>query len=630
MKKKILSRLTVLLAALLLAMMAVPPAVQTATVPYSTPVIEYCFAPGPSHLLVFFGFSNSGALSTYLYNAYYNPESSSYHKFLTPLQFDSLYSPPAWVTSDTRAIFTDYGVKVIEKGPMLMEGSASTYAQVDEAIGALAASPVYSYLIGAECMPQAYDGVPGSNVPSYTPTLQKVPLTSAALSPAVSSTGCVPDESIPGGLIWSPCGLQTIYDENALIDHGSAGNGLTIAVVDAYGDPNPALATASNQYQYGNLACSDYKAFNFYFDLPMATCNVVYPTGLPQLGPYNVNDALGWATETGIDTQYSHVMAPGAHILEVTASTDYDDLYAAVEYIVNSHAANMISLSFGEWEDLFYCTSGTYGCSPPNTAGLMLGYNEIFQQAAAEGIGVFVSTGDYAAFDPYYGTISASAPATDPWVTAVGGTTLNATFSPTTVTRNESAWSYGFDSFNRNIGTGGGFSMVFSTPTSQLDLTNPTQGVVSIHDKIIGSSGYNFDPEGQRGVPDVSADADPATGVLVMTDGSFGVYVWGGTSLAAPLTAGMTATIQSRLPTFTIGTLAPSLYAEYYTNYPGTYVATDTFTPSQLAHGFAGAMFETSVGENGVWTVTPGIWNPVAGLGQPNVYGLYQVFSDAG
>ena len=641
MKNNLLKTLPVLFVAFLLSLMAVAPLAQTASVTPSTsitpttPVLEYCPVDTPSHLLVMFDLGNPYALSDFLSRAYYNPSSPDYHQFLTPSQFAARYGTPYWVTADTQAIFAENGLSLVMQGAMLLEGSG-TPTQVDNTINALAVSSVYSYIVGAECMPQTYNVV-GSTLPSYTPDYVRGPSIGAlALPTAVSSSGsstCTPLETDSIGVIWFPCGLQTIYDENSLLNHGDQGAGLTIAVVDAYGDPNPTLAES---YEYSNMACTDFATFNSVMNLPSAPCTIVYPTGIPQLGPYNVDDALGWATETGIDTQYSHVMAPQAHILEVTSSTDYDDLYASIEWLVDSHAANMISLSFGEWEDLFYCTNSYYGCSPPNTAGLILGYDEIFQQAAAEGISVFASSGDYAAYDPYYGTISASSPATDPWVTGVGGTTLTATFSPTSVSRLETAWSYQADDWCGNgspgsgpcsSGSGGGFSMVFSESEGQYHVGISTQGITSIYDPIVGSGVY-FDPVGQRGVPDISADADPASGVLVITDGSFGPYVWGGTSLAAPLTAGMTATTQSSLKSFVIGDLAPSMYNMYY--HSSFYVHHSTFTPTQLNHGVPGAMFLTASGQNGEYYVTPGIWNPVTGLGQLNVYGLSQAFLDAG
>ena len=147
--------------------------------------------------------------------------------------------------------------------------------------------------------------------------------------------------------------------------------------------------------------------------------------------------------------------------------------------------------------------------------------------------------------------------------------------------------------------------------------------------------GITFYPQGQRGTPDLSAVADPSTGVLVIQDGTFSQHEWGGTSLAAPLTAGMITTVQSSVSSFAIGDLAPTLYQLYSQENHGSYgpqfyVSQTQFSIYQLYRGVQGTMFETASGQNGLSTVTPGIWNPVRGLGQPNVFGLSQVISDAG
>jgi subtilase family serine protease len=262
----------------------------------------------------------------------------------------------------------------------------------------------------------------------------------------------------------------------------------------------------------------------------------------------------------------------------------------------------------------------------------MLGYDEIFQQAAAQGIGVFASSGDYAAYDPVLGEISASSPATDPWVSAVGGTTLTATFAQQSVSRLETAWSLYSDvwcgpSYNQPCptGTGGGFSMVFKEPLGQQLIHISTQ-VSSINEPALGITFY---PQDMRGVPDLSADADPASGVPIIQDGAFSSYVWGGTSLSAPLTAGMTATVQSSTRFFTIGDLAPSLYLLYLQENGRFYVQQTQFSLFQLSRGVPGVMFETASGQNGPFSVTPGIWSPVTGLGQLNVYGLSRVISGA-
>lgn len=631
LKTKSAIRLSALSIACLLALMAAAPAALTASVPYPQPVYASCFIGGPSHLLVFFDLSDQSGLTSYLNQAYYNPDSPSYHQFISAQQFDAQYSAPSWVFATVESIFRTNGLSTIASGPMLLEGSGDA-SNVQNALTQLASSSrIQSYIIGAECMPQTYNGQLSKTdqAPSYTPTeargayVGSTPLSNGNLGSG--SSACTYQDVITGGpQIWLPCGLQTIYDENPLLNQGSSGSHQTIALVDAYGDPDNETGQLLS-LTYDNIACSDLATFNAEFNLPQSACSVIYPTGVPQLSAGNVGDAAGWSTETSIDMQYSHVMAPQAHILEVTSSTDYDDLYASIEYVVNNQLASMISLSWGSWEDGFYCTSAAYGCAPPVSAALMIGYDEIFQQAAAEGIGVFASTGDYAAYNPFLGEVSAQSPATDPWVSAVGGTTLLATFTTHTVTRTETAWSFGSDSYNPIIGTGGGFSMVFKETPGQERIHISTQ-VSSIPEPALGITFY---PQGQRGEPDLAADADPSTGVFIIQDGAFSPYVWGGTSLAAPLTAGMDATVQSNTRQFTIGVLAPSLY-EMYSQHGSFYVQQTQFLINQFNFGVQGTMFQTASGQNGEYTVTPGVWNPVDGLGQLNVYALSQAFSGFG
>jgi len=616
----------------LVLMTAAVPFAHAGPVPVTQPVYESCpTAVGtPSHLLVFFNLNNRPGLATFLGNAYYNTLSPSYHHFLSAAQFDAQYSVPAPVFTLVESILSSNGLTTIATAPMLIMASG-TDTQAQSALGQLSSEPasVQQYIIGVECMPETIglappNAAPYSHIPHYTPAHQRGPYVGTTPLSAIPKM-CPYNEVVtsppPGYTLWYPCGLQTIYDENPLLSHGVSGSGQTIALVDAFGDPETADA---NSYIYDNIACSDLALFETVFTLPSAVCNVIYPTGVPVLTATNYLDAEGWSTETAIDMQYSHTMAPHANILEVTSSTDYDDLYASIEYVVNNGLASMISLSWGTWEDLFYypaCFAVT-GTGSGSCGALMLGYDEIFQQAAAQGIGVFVSSGDYAAYDPFLGfEVSASSPATDPWVTAVGGTTLTATFSPPSVTRLEVAWSYGSDSYNPIIGTGGGFSMLFGEPQGQTLIHIATQ-VASIPEPVLGLTFY---PKGTRGLPDLSADADPSTGVLVIQDGAFSPYIWGGTSLAAPLTAGMTATVQSST-SFPIGDLAPILYLLYLQMNGKFYVYPyPQFTISQLSHGVQGLMFKTAYGQNGEFYVTPGVWNPVCGLGQLNVYGLSQV-----
>ena len=645
--KKITNKLFALSVALILALMVAAPATQAASVPFSEPVYVSCLTANgtPSHLLVFFNLRNQAGLTTFLDEAYYNPSSPSYHDFLSASEFDALYSAPASVFGAVESIFRSNGLRIVSTAPMLVEASGSD-VRVENALAQIATTPsIQKYIIGAECMPETIDASADTSLPSYTPTHVKGPYVGtsplSAGEPGSDGNGCTANEAISGGLIWFPCGLQTIYDENPLLNQNSRGQ--TIALVDGFGDPE---TTQANDLKFDNIACPDLATFNSEFNLPNSACSVIYPTGVPQLTVNNYEDAEGWSIETAIDMQYSHVMAPQAHILEVTSSTDYDDLYASVEYVVNNQLANVISLSWGIYEDDFYCTNPAYGCTPSTSffpsesgvsvAALMIGYDEIFQQAAAQGIGVYVATGDTGAFDPYfassslpYGEISASNPNNDPWVSGVGGTTLTATFTDHSVSRLETAWSLGSDSYCPSCASSGGYSMLFKETPGQQLIHMPIQ-VSSIPEPALGITFY---PQGQRGTPDLSADADPSTGVLVVQDGTFSEYVWGGTSLAAPLTAGMITTVQSNTRSFTIGDLAPSLYQLYSQEHGsyGTqfYVPQTQFSIFQLYRGIRGTMFEAASGQNGPFTVTPRVWNPVTGLGQLNVYGLSQVISDA-
>lgn len=637
-------RLFALSVALILLLMVAAPSAQTTSPPFPEPVYVSCYTSSglPAHLLVFFDLSDQGKLTQFLNNAYYDPSSPLFHDFLSASQFDAQYSAPAPVVSAVKSIISSNELTTIMTAPMLIEASG-TDIQVQSALTQLSTAPgsVQKFIIGAECMPETIDpdslSAQSSQVPSYAPTDVRGPKIGS--TPMSSETKgafgtCTPEllssGSKPSLEAWLPCGLQTIYDENPLLQQGISGSGQTIALVDAYGDPNNSTGqlTAANNYVFDNIACPDLTTFDATFSLPSASCRVIYPTGVPVLGPYNYLDAADWSTETAIDTQYSQVMAPQAHILEVTSSSDYDDLYASVEYVVNHQLAGIMSLSWGEYEDMYYCINPTYGCSPPATAALMLGYDEIFQQAAAQGIGVFIATGDYGAYDPFLSAneVSASTSNNDPWVSGVGGTTLNATFTPSSVFRLEHAWSLGSDYYCLACGSAGGFSMLFKEPLGQRLIHISTQ-VSSIPEPALGITFY---PQGMRGTPDLAAVGDPSTGVLVIQDGVFSPYIWGGTSLSSPLTAGMIATVQSNTRFFAIGDLAPSLYLLYLQMNHGFYVYQTHFSLSDLTHGVPGAMFETAYGQNGPFHVTPGVWNPVDGLGQLNVYGFDRVISSVG
>lgn len=193
----------------------------------------------------------------------------------------------------------------------------------------------------------------------------------------------------------------------------------------------------------------------------------------------------GWALETSMDVEWAHALSPDATIMLVVApSASLSDLLSAVDY-ATSHGAQVVSNSYGSSE----FSSVTNDDSHFNHSG----------------VAYVASAGDSGSEVEW--------PAVSPDVIAVGGTTLNVDNNGNYL--GESAWS----------GSGGGTSNYESRPSYQNNWTS-----------VVGSS---------RGVPDVSFDADPNSGVAVYDttrdQGQAGWFQVGGTSLGAPCWAALIA-----------------------------------------------------------------------------------------
>jgi len=620
--------LIIAIATLILALTAPINAQQLPPGPSSTPQYFTCTEIIPTisgsnltHVIVWLRLSNvttSNGLLYLLDQMYYNPSSPYFHMFITPQEFASWYSPPNYVFTYIEDLAMQYGLIVNYTFPMLIEATGNA-SSVDNLLTALQSAPanITQWILSGECIPIGYFYV-NSKAPVFKPQYEMLYLNTTNVN-AVLSTNVTVINGVPLQVryhraeIWLPKGLEFIYDELPLFNGytytGYTGKGVTIAIVDAFGDFNFTLAS---QYVYQSVACNDLATFDAIFSLPPpSSCQVIYPTGMPTLTPYNLGTAEGWAVESALDIEYAHTMAPGANILLVISPTSGDDLFVDVEYVVANHLANFISLSWASPEDAYYI--------PPPSYNLLYAYDEIFMQAAAEGIGVFAASGDWGAFDLFVSPIEPSVwyPASDPWVTGVGGTTLYAYITPTgQVIRNEYAWNWNpFFMW----GSGGGYSFTFNETPGQA-LVHIVYERTYVYEPYLG---INFYTVGHRGVPDIAADANPFTGVLIVINGML-IGLIGGTSLATPLSAGMTATIQSYLgKSFIIGDLAPTLYLLYY-YYPSYFYVTRSTLPVQsYLTGIPNFMFESYGGQNGVYYVIPGQWNPVTGLGQINVYGLY-------
>jgi subtilase family serine protease len=213
--------------------------------------------------------------------------------------------------------------------------------------------------------------------------------------------------------------------------------------------------------------------------------------------------------------------------------------------VIQNHVADLVSNSYG--------FAGEDGLGSEVATE-----DSLFVQAAAEGIGFYFSSGDHGDNT----TIGAphpepDFPASDPWVTGVGGTSLAVTSSASY--KFETAWGNFLDSVNPATspssyssplpgaflsGAGGGVSALFKEPLYQkLDVPRSLA-------TLNGSTPM-------RVVPDIAADADPETGFLIEIQGT--TVQIGGTSLACPLIAGVQA-LASQGRRHPLGWVNPSLY----------------------------------------------------------------------
>jgi kumamolisin len=226
--------------------------------------------------------------------------------------------------------------------------------------------------------------------------------------------------------------------------------------------------------------------------------------------------------EVMLDIEVAGTVAPKAKIVVYFApNTDRGFLDAITKAIHDRcNKPSVLSISWGGPESSW-------------TAQLMTQFDQAFQAAASLGVTICTSAGDSGSTDGVQdGSSHVDFPASSPSVLGCGGTRL---VSSGAAISSETVWNDGPTS-----ATGGGVSVNFPRPAYQSSIP------------ALGSSGATG-----RGVPDVAADADPATGYQVRVDGQD--LVIGGTSASAPLWAGLIALLNQKLGT-PVGFLNPLIY----------------------------------------------------------------------
>jgi subtilase family serine protease len=290
--------------------------------------------------------------------------------------------------------------------------------------------------------------------------------------------------------VYTASQLASAYDFTGLYAGNDEGAGVTVGIFEL----GPNLPSDITSYQ----AC-----FGTH-----ATVNYVKVDGGAGTGAGNGEAALDIETVIGL--------APEATVDVYQAPRSSTGIIDDFSAMVDDDSAKVLSTSWG-------------ACESTNGASLISAEGTLFEQAAAQGQSVVAATGDDGSTDCNTSTLAVDDPASQPFVTGVGGTTLSSLGPPPT----ETAWN---DSSIRTGAGGGGVSSMHVMPSYQADA--PSALHVVNHD----SSGTQCHaPTGSycREVPDVSADADRSTGYLIYFDGAWSAN--GGTSAAAPLWAALFA-----------------------------------------------------------------------------------------
>ena len=405
--------------------------------------------------------------------------------------------------------------------------------------------------------------------------------------------------------------VANFYNINPLYQHGVTGKGSTVAIVTL-----------------SNFIPADAQT---YWDAIGLTTT---PNRITQIHVDGGGAIDGGSGETSLDVEQSGGLAPDANILVYDAPNAGNGFTDAFLQAVSDNQADSISTSWGSPEIFSFAALNINGASNTDTrdAGDLRAFHQILLEAAVQGQSVFAATGDSGAYDTVRGLgtgtapgdfsapLTVDSPASDPYITAAGGTTTPVTFSnsagvPVLTIKQESVWGWDYllpfaprDQLFSS-GGGGGVSVYWREPFYQWF----TRGIRNSETKQ--SLVYNDPQAGPttllklpshfngRNLPDISLNADPETGYLVYssTDNATSFISEGGTSFVAPQLNGISA-----LLTQSIG------HRVGFWN-PQVYLLQDIFGGSKFS-----PFNDILAGDNWFYAGKPG-YEPGAGIGTLNV-----------
>ncbi|OOG45565.1 S53 family peptidase [Rhodanobacter sp. C01] len=453
--------------------------------------------------------------------------------------------------------------------------------------------------------------------PAFAVSPKSLPLGPTTLSKTTSGNPTATGE--PGE--YTVGDVANFYNINPLYQHGITGKGSTVGIV-----------TLSNFYPAD--------AVTYWNDIGLAT----KPNRITQIHVDGGGAIDGGSGETSLDVEQSGGLAPFANVLVYDAPNSGNGFTDAFLRAVSDNKADSISTSWGLPEIFNFAALNVTGASDTDTsdAGDLQAFHQIFMEAAAQGQSVFVAAGDSGAYDTvrdlglpgtaagdYSAPLTVDSPASDPYATAAGGTTVPVTFYnaanvPVISITQENVWGWDYlqNYFNKvapgeydlfSTGGGGGVSVYWHQPLYQL----LTQGIRTSEPK---QSLVYIDPQAGpttllqlpsrfvgRNMPDLALNADPETGYIVIStyDGGL-ISGYGGTSFVAPQLNGISALLTQNSG-HRIGFWNPQIYLLQDIFGSGTY------------SGFR----DIRAGDNWFYYGTPG-YDQGSGIGALNVANLAQ------
>jgi hypothetical protein len=528
--------------------------------------------------------SNQAAL-TALLQGQSDPASPEYHHWLAPGQFNSEFGPSPSDISAVTSWLSGAGLSPTVSGFLVtvtapeselasaLGTSFERYELSDGDTGYVASS---APLVPADLASGQISSIMGLNT-TYRFTAQNT-----LGSP--DSVGTSPDAAHPNADGLTACagasavaalGYYTLDEEGAaygigsLLSAGQNGTGVTIGL-----------------FELGQSSASDIATYKSCFGLTNGL-SVVSVNGGAASG-------VGGTTEADLDAEQAMTQSPDAHVISYEGPNDFQGSYDVWNAIVTADAAQVVSTSWGQ------CELGAAA------EGEIPDFTTLFEQASAQGQSVFAAAGDSGSEDcfPQNGTMFEGStaeevdyPASDAWVTAVGGTTMlhdSATDQTAwnTCVEDESVMCAG----EEGTGAGGsGMSRYEPRPTYQPNILSwPTAQ----------SCGTLC-----REVPDISANA--GVGMVIYENGVWAAF--GGTSAASPLMSGLAADTDSACGR--IGVMTPLLYGLYSAGSYGSAFADITSGNTDIT-GSNGGAFPATTG----YDAATGIGTPyAAGLACPSV-----------